>query len=113
MNTSNNFDSIEQLILESGLRIVSVAVHKQQDLMIVFLNSGATLLSTVSAFKLLSAGTAQQMNNYNLIGNGLGVHWPDLDEDLSLKGFLKDELKKMVKINDSKLSGNTSYAMAS
>jgi len=27
----------------------------------------------------------------------IGVHWPSLDEDLSLKGFLQDELRKVVK----------------
>ncbi len=113
MNILNNYDSIEQLILESGLRIVSVAVHKQQDLMIIFLNSGAKLFSPVSCFKLLSKGTEEQMNNYSLIGNGLGINWPELDEDLSLKGFLKDELKKLVMIKDQKPPSNTSYAMAS
>ena len=38
----------------------------------------------------------QQLLQYELIGNGTGIHWPAIDEDLSLKGFLKDELKQVV-----------------
>jgi len=33
------------------------------------------------------------------MGNGTGVHWPDIDEDLSLKGFLQDEVRKVVATN--------------
>jgi len=33
---------------------------------------------------------------YELIGDGIGIHWPLLDEDLSLKGFLQDELRRVV-----------------
>jgi len=37
-----------------------------------------------------------QLKNYELISNGTGIHWPDIDEDLSLKGFLQDEIRKVV-----------------
>jgi hypothetical protein len=30
----------------------------------------------------------QQRNNWELIGDGEGVHWPDIDEDLSARGML-------------------------
>ena len=36
----------------------------------------------------LKGGTLAQLQNWRLIGGGEGVHWPDLDEDLSLKGAL-------------------------
>lgn len=113
MNTSNKYDSIESLIFESGLRISSIAVHKPQDLMIVFLNSGASILVPISKYNFFSNATQEQLSNYILIADGVGINWPELDEDLSLKGFLKDELKKLVMIGDEKPSGNTSYAMAS
>ncbi|MCI0393617.1 MAG: DUF2442 domain-containing protein [Chloroflexi bacterium] len=29
-----------------------------------------------------------ERNNWELIGRGRGIHWPDLDEDLSVRGFL-------------------------
>jgi len=37
------------------------------------------------------------LNNYRLIGKGAGIHWPDVDEDLSLKGFLKEEIDRSIR----------------
>ncbi len=36
----------------------------------------------------LSDGTPAQRNNWELIGDGQGIHWPDVDEDLSANGLL-------------------------
>lgn len=36
----------------------------------------------------LSDATPDQRANYELIGDGLGVHWPDIDEDISAEGML-------------------------
>ena len=33
-------------------------------------------------------GTPEERDNWKLIGSGEGIHWPDLDEDLSIEGFL-------------------------
>jgi hypothetical protein len=35
----------------------------------------------------LSDATPDQRNNYEIIGDGQGVHWPDIDEDLSVEGM--------------------------
>jgi len=37
----------------------------------------------------LSEATPEQRSNFELIGGGLGVHWPDIDEDLSARGMLE------------------------
>ncbi|MCK5521709.1 MAG: DUF2442 domain-containing protein [Thiomargarita sp.] len=36
----------------------------------------------------LSEATPEQRNHYEMIGNGQGVHWPDIDEDISANGML-------------------------
>jgi len=36
----------------------------------------------------LSEATPTQRNNFEIIGDGYGVHWPDVDEDLSVEGML-------------------------
>ena len=36
----------------------------------------------------LSDATPEQRSNFEIIGNGLGEHWPDIDEDISAKGML-------------------------
>ena len=35
----------------------------------------------------LSEATPAQCDNYEIIGDGQGVHWPDVDEDLSVEGM--------------------------
>lgn len=38
-----------------------------------------------------------ELKQYELIAGGKGIHWPLLDEDLSLKGFLQAEIRNVVK----------------
>lgn len=99
MSTSiqNNYDSIERLIYEEGLRIETIDFHPELDLMLIVLNTKAVLQQQISSYKLLKSADISSLSQYELIGNGTGVHWNLLDEDLSLKGFLKEELKKVVK----------------
>ena len=39
--------------------------------------------------KLLKA-TSGQRNSWKIAGGGYGIHWPDIDEDLSTEGLLRD-----------------------
>jgi len=39
----------------------------------------------------LAAATPAQRSNYQIIGDGQGVHWPDVDEDISAQGMLTGE----------------------
>jgi hypothetical protein len=43
----------------------------------------------VTLNKKLNAATDLQRNNIEIICNGTGLHWPDLDEDLSVSGILE------------------------
>ena len=36
----------------------------------------------------LSDATPEQRSNWRLIGSGEGIHWPDVDEDISVRGML-------------------------
>jgi hypothetical protein len=40
------------------------------------------------SWRLLEA-TPQQRQHFEIMGNGTGVHWPDLDEDISIAGMLR------------------------
>jgi hypothetical protein len=98
MNTLiNNFDSIEKLIYDEGLRIETVDIHPELDIMLVILNTKAVLHQRLSSYERLKTGNKDALLQYELIGKGTGIHWPLLDEDLSLKGFLRDELRNVVK----------------
>ena len=94
---NNQYDAIENLIFKEGLRIEALDFHPDQDLMLVVLNTKVVLTQHFSSYNTLKAADKSQLLQYELIGNGTGVHWPLLDEDLSLKGFLQSELRKVVK----------------
>jgi Protein of unknown function (DUF2442) len=93
MNTSINsqFDAIEKLIEEEGLRIETIDVHPELDTMLILLNTKVVLKQTLSVYPHLKNADKASLLNYEIIAGGRGVHWPALDEDLSLKGFLQDE----------------------
>ena len=55
---------------------------------IVSLVDGRKLEVPLAWFPKLLEATPRQRNHYRLIGNGVGIHWPDIDEDLSVSGFL-------------------------
>jgi len=102
MNISvNNYDSIEKLIYEEGLRIEAIDLHPELDVMLIILNTKAVLHQKLSTYPHLKNSDKTSLFNYEFIGNGTGIHWPLLDEDLSLKGFLSDELRTISCIYNS------------
>ena len=97
MNTSvNKYDSVESLIYEEGIRIQALDIHPEMDLMLVVLNTKAILRQKLSSFAKLANATQEQLLNFQFTGEGTGIYWPDVDEDLSLKGFLQNELRSLV-----------------
>jgi len=49
---------------------------------------GRTISAPLAWYPRLMHGTPQERNNWRLIGNGEGIHWPDLDEDIEIEGML-------------------------
>lgn len=54
----------------------------------VGLDDGRVLSTPISWFPRLLHGTDKERNNYRFIGNGSGIHWPDLDEDISVQSLI-------------------------
>lgn len=101
MNTSENkienkraTDPIDQLIFEEGLRIKSLWIDKALDMIIVLLNNKKLLKRPLSNFKSLTNASPSQLADFE--NDGTGIHWPQLDEDISLRWFLKYELSRIV-----------------
>lgn len=59
-----------------------------EDEIIAFLVDGRTISVPLAWSWRLSDATPEQRQNYEIIGDGLGVHWPDIDEDISVEGML-------------------------
>ena len=88
-------DPLDQLIFEGGLRIQRVWFDRDLDLIVVLLNNKKILKRPLSDFKRLAQASDAQLHNFE--HDGIGIHWPEVDEDLSLRGFLKYELAHMDK----------------
>ncbi len=56
--------------------------------MYVLLHDGRELGVPLEWFPKLRDCTEPERQNWRLIGNGIGIHWEDLDEDLSVKALL-------------------------
>jgi hypothetical protein len=54
----------------------------------VALADGREVSAPIAWFPRLRDASAQQRANWRLIGHGEGIHWPDLDEDVSVNALL-------------------------
>ena len=54
-------------------------------------SDGRNVTAPLAWFPRLQHGTAKERNNWRLIGRGEGIHWPDLDEDISVEGLMLGE----------------------
>jgi hypothetical protein len=55
----------------------------------VRLKDGRGISVPLEWFPWLKEATPKQRKNWRLIGSGIGIHWPDLDEDISVSALLK------------------------
>lgn len=60
---------------------------------LVYLNSGDVLSLPYSYTKRIEQSNISQLSNYRLIGDGRGIHFEDIDEDISLEGIIDYKLK--------------------
>ena len=55
----------------------------------VILSDGRKLVVPLNWFPRLTKATPECRGNWQLIGDGVGIHWPDVDEDISVSGLLR------------------------
>lgn len=67
---------------------LAVDMTFREDSFVVELDDGRTLSVPVVWFPRLVKATVVQRQNWRLIGRGEGIHWPDVDEDISVLGLL-------------------------
>ncbi len=56
--------------------------------MIILLEDGVEVSIPLEWFPRLRDASENQLNNWRFIGNGEGIHWEDLDEDVSVERLL-------------------------
>ncbi len=66
----------------------AVAARFTETHLTVDLRDGRTISTPITWYPSLRNASTEQRNNWRLIGSGIGIHWPDIDEDLSVEGML-------------------------
>lgn len=74
------------LVIERRAQAQTVNVTEEE--LIVALDDGRTISAPLAWFPRLLHGTPEERANWRLIGDGEGIHWPDLDEDIEVRHLL-------------------------
>lgn len=67
---------------------VAQEVRVSADTLHVDLADGRSIAVPVEWYPRLASGSEAERNNWRFIGRGEGIHWPDLDEDVSVGNLL-------------------------
>jgi hypothetical protein len=66
----------------------ATAVDVTDDSLVVELADGRSISTPLAWYPRLFHGTAEERGHFRLIAGGEGIHWPDLDEDISIEGVV-------------------------
>lgn len=66
----------------------AVDVSFTRDALVVTPSDGRTVSAPLAWFPRLLSATAKERRNWRLIGRGVGIHWEDIDEDISVRSLL-------------------------
>ena len=64
-------------------------VYFTEDTLSVDMVDGRTITVPLAWYPRLLHATPEQRQNWQISGAGFGIHWPDIDEDLSTEGLLR------------------------
>ena len=71
------------------LLIQSVKINRDDRTLSVYLNSGDVLVLPYDYTDRIASATVEKLQRYHLIGEGIGIHFDEIDEDISLEGILR------------------------
>lgn len=63
-------------------------VSFSEDMICLSLQDGREVKTPIEFYPRLAHATKKQLMNFKLMGGGTGIHWPDLDEDLSVESIV-------------------------
>src|ERR1035441_10643214 len=67
----------------------ATSIEFGDEYMDVYLNDGRMLRMPLDWFPRLERATPEQRKNFEWLGKGEAMHWPDVDEDISVEGLLR------------------------
>lgn len=101
MNTSRNrnadsivnkrsSDPFDKLIFEKGIRIQQFIISKELNLIVLLLTNSAVIKVALKHFPKIKNASKKELETAEIRGNGIGIRWSLIDEDISLKGLIKE-----------------------
>jgi hypothetical protein len=78
---------MNSLVISKSKNAVDVLFSDSK--MILFLEDGRELSIPLEWFPRLRKATENQLNKWRFIGNGEGIHWDEIDEDISVEALLE------------------------
>ncbi len=65
-----------------------IDVRSDSDTLTIDLSDARTISVPLAWYPRLLNGSIEERKNWRIIGNGIGINWPDLDEDISLENII-------------------------
>jgi hypothetical protein len=72
----------------NGRGALAADVNVEDDTLSVELTDGRSIAVPIGWYPRLANATLKERNNWRLIGGGHGIHWPEIDEDISVANLL-------------------------
>ncbi len=76
-------------ILAVEVEPLAIDVDCAKDSLRVVLADGREIAAPLVWFPRLQKATPEERKNWRLIGGGMGIHWEDIDEDISVESLLR------------------------
>jgi hypothetical protein len=75
-------------LANKSANILATKVWFSKDMLYVLLQDGREIGVPMLWFPGLRKASMEQLNDWRLIGNGVGIHWESIDEDISISALL-------------------------
>ncbi len=78
------------LSLQTNAEVLASRVVADRAGLQIALTDGREFYVPFAGWPSLASATNEQRTHFQVIGGGEGIHWPDIDEDLSVRGLFRD-----------------------
>jgi hypothetical protein len=75
-------------LINKSTNVLASKVWFSKDMLFVHLQDGREIGVPLLWFPKLRKASEEQLNEWRLIGNGIGIHWESIDEDISISALL-------------------------
>lgn len=86
-------------MVNPGARVIHVS--STDDILVVELEDGRTISAPLAWYPRLLHASQKDRDYWEVAGAGFGIHWPSIDEDLSVEGLLRGAPAPRVRVMNS------------